>query len=229
VLIGGAVFPLLGGVYYWFPKFTGRMLGERLGQWQFALGFIGFNLAFFPMHILGLMGMPRRIYTYPAGSGWGDLNMLSSAGAVLFALSFVLLAINIFRSLRSGALAGDNPWDAPTLEWATSSPPPPQNFDRIPVVTSRYPLWQERESLPVTYGLAVDTRELVLTSVTQGRVDLLVTSPRPSIWPLLSALAVGGTFLGSIFTGWAVVWGAIPVGIALIGWGWPKGTAEDES
>jgi heme/copper-type cytochrome/quinol oxidase subunit 1 len=229
VLIGGAVFPLLGAVYYWFPKITGRLLGEHLGQWHFGLAFIGFNLAFFPMHILGLAGMPRRIYTYPEASGWGGLNLLSSIGGVLFAISFVLLAVNIFRSLSAGRPAGDNPWDAPSLEWATSSPPPPHNFDRIPLVTGRYPLWQERDSLPVASGLALDTREVVLTTVAEGRVDLLVPSPRPSIWPAIAALAVGATFLGSIFSGWALVWGAVPVGVALICWGWPKGRPEEES
>lgn len=228
VLVGGAVFPLLGATYYWFPKFTGRLPGERLGQWHFALAFIGFNLAFFPMHLLGLAGMPRRIYTYPESSGWGALNLLSSLGAVLFALSFVLFVVNVIVSLRNGRPAGDNPWQAGGLEWATSSPPPPHNFDRIPVVTSRYPLWSERESLPVVGGMALDHREIILSTVTRAQADILGTSPNPSVWPAVTALAVGGTFLGSIFTGWAI-WGAIPVGIGLIGWGWPKGSAEDES
>jgi cytochrome c oxidase subunit I len=228
VLIGGAVFPLIGAVYYWYPKITGRLMSERLGQWNFALAFIGFNLAFFPMHILGLLGMPRRIYTYQPEMGWSTLNLVVSIGALIFFLSFVVFLWNALRSLRSGTLAGDNPWDAPTLEWATTSPPPPQNFDRIPVVTSREPLWAERDSLPVVVGVAVNYREVLVSTVTEARPDLRETSPQPSIWPLLSALAVGGTFLASIFTPWAVVWGAIPVGVALICWFWPKGTREDE-
>ena len=122
VLIGGAVFPLLGAIYYWFPKMTGRMLGEALGRWNFWVAFIGFNVAFFPMHILGLWGMPRRVYTYPAELGWGSLNLLSTIGAFVFALSFALLIWNVLQSLRRGEIAGDNPWDAGTLEWATSSP-----------------------------------------------------------------------------------------------------------
>ncbi len=127
VLIGGAVFPLVGAVYYWFPKITGRMLGERLGRWNFWIAFIGFNLAFFPMHILGLQGMPRRVYTYTADVGWGALNMLSTVGAVVFAFSFLLLTINVVISLRRGEIAGDNPWGAASLEWATASPPPVYN------------------------------------------------------------------------------------------------------
>jgi cytochrome c oxidase subunit 1 len=216
VLIGGAVFPLIGAVYYWFPKITGRLMSERLGQWNFALAFIGFNLAFFPMHILGLLGMPRRVYTYPPEMGWGTLNLVVSIGALIFFLSFVLFLWNALKSLRSGTVAGDNPWDAPTLEWATTSPPPPQNFNRIPVVTDREPLWAERDSLPVVAGVAVNYRELIISTVSEARPDLRETSPQPSIWPLLSALVVGGTFLGSIFTPWAVVWGGIPVGLALI-------------
>ena len=204
-------------------------MGERLGQWNFAVAFIGFNLTFFPMHILGLMGMPRRVYTYPAGSGWGTLNMVSSIGAVVFALSFVLFLWNIIASLRHGRVAGDNPWDAPTLEWATSSPPPPHNFDRVPIVTSRYPLWTERDGLPVATGLALDEREVVLTTVAEGRADLLVTSPEPDIWPFFTAVFTGLTFIGSIFNGWIAIIGLVPIGIGLIAWGWPGGSVEDES
>ncbi|HEX2255958.1 MAG TPA: cbb3-type cytochrome c oxidase subunit I, partial [Afifellaceae bacterium] len=228
VLIGGAVFPLLGAVYYWFPKLTGRMMSETLGRWHFALAFIGFNLAFFPMHILGMQGMPRRVYTYVPETGWGDLNLLASAGAAVFVLSFLLFLVNVAASLRSGEIAGPNPWDAGTLEWATPSPPPPHNFDRIPFVTHREPLWSEREALPVVTGLPVDHRELVVTTVTHANPDLRESSPEPSIWPLLAALALGGTFIGAIFTPWAVLWGSLPIAVTLIGWFWPKGTKEDE-
>ena len=204
------------------------MMSERLGKWNFWLAFIGFNVAFFPMHILGLQGMPRRVYTYQPEMGWANLNLLATVGSVILLVSFVLFLWNVMSSIRSGAFAGPNPWDAGTLEWATPSPPPPQNFDRIPFVTSREPLWAEREALPVVTGLAVDYREQVVTTVSEARADLRETSPAPSIWPLLAALAVGGTFIGSIFTPWAVVWGSIPVAITLIGWFWPKGTKEDE-
>ncbi|MDB5560274.1 MAG: cytochrome c oxidase, subunit, partial [Enterovirga sp.] len=124
VLIGGAVFPLLGAIYFWFPKFTGRMMSERVGVWNFWLAFIGFNVAFFPMHILGVQGMPRRVYTYTADMGWANLNLVSTLGSLLFFISFVLFLGNVLWSRRHGAVAGDNPWDAGTLEWATSSPPP---------------------------------------------------------------------------------------------------------
>ncbi|WP_225768546.1 cytochrome c oxidase subunit I [Inquilinus sp. Marseille-Q2685] len=228
VLIGGAVFPLLGAVYYWFPKFTGRMLGERLGRWNFWLAFIGFNAAFFPMHLLGLSGMPRRVYTYPEASGWGGTNLFVTAGAVVLATSFALLLVNVVRSLRRGEVAGPNPWDAGTLEWATTSPPRPYNFARIPVVTHLEPLWAARGDLPVATGLRVDARELIAGTLAEAEPELREASPEPSIWPLLAALAVGAAFLGSIFTPWAVIWGGIPVAITLIGWFWPKGTPEDE-
>ncbi len=120
VLIGGAVFPLFGAFYYWFPKMTGRLLSERLGKWNFWLFFIGFNVAFFPMHILGLHGMPRRVYTYPAEMGWGTLNMISTIGAFTIALSVLLFIVNVLVSRRRGEPAGDNPWGAGTLEWATT-------------------------------------------------------------------------------------------------------------
>ncbi|MFC7400582.1 cytochrome c oxidase subunit I [Chelatococcus sp. GCM10030263] len=228
VLIGGAVFPLIGAVYYWFPKITGRMLNERMGQWNFWLAFIGFNAAFFPMHILGLAGMPRRIYTYPVEVGWGGMNLFVTAGALVFFGSFVLLLVNGLRSLAHGEPAGPNPWSADTLEWATASPPPPYNFARIPVVTHREPLWKEREVLPVVTGLRVDARELLVGTVAAATPEMRESSPEPSIWPLLAALALGATFVASIFTPWAVVWGAIPIAIALTAWFWPKGSPEDE-
>src|SRR5678816_3986362 len=117
VLIGGAVFPLIGAIYYWFPKITGRLMNETLGRWNFWLAFIGFNVAFFPMHVLGLKGMPRRVYTYPADMGWGDLNLLATVGAVTLATGILLTLINAVRSARQGELAGPDPWGAGTLEW----------------------------------------------------------------------------------------------------------------
>jgi cytochrome c oxidase subunit 1 len=204
------------------------MMSERLGVWNFWLAFIGFNVAFFAMHITGLMGMPRRVYTYPAEMGWGTLNLISTSGALLLFASFVLFLWNAVSSYQNGAVAGDNPWNAGTLEWATTSPPPPHNFDRIPVVTNRESLWAERDSLPVAMGLPVNYRELIVSTVTEARPELRETSPEPSIWPFLAAIAVGTTFIGSIFTPYAVLWGAIPIAVTLIGWFWPKGTKEDE-
>jgi cytochrome c oxidase subunit I+III len=229
VLVGGAVFPLLAATYYWYPKIIGRMMSERLGRWAFWLIFIGFNLTFFPMHLLGLQGMPRRIYTYPPEMGWGAINLFVSASSAILVAGFVVFAVDAIWSARRGPPAGDNPWDAPTLEWATTSPPPPYNFARIPVVTDANPLWRERESLAVACGLRVDRRELVISSVADAVPEARESSAGNSIWPLLAAIATTALLLGSIFTPWAVVWGAGPVAVTLIGWFWPKGSPEDEA
>jgi cytochrome c oxidase subunit 1 len=229
VLIGGAVFPLVGAIYYWFPKMTGRMMSEDLGKWAFWLIFIGFNLTFFPMHILGLQGMPRRIYTYQPDMPWHGLNMFVSVSAVVLVAGFLVFFIDAIRSVRRGPPAGDNPWDAPTLEWATSSPPPSYNFARIPVVDGADPLWEQREILAVAAGLRTDRRELIITTVGAAGPEAREASPRNSIWPFWAALATSLMLIWSIFTPWAVVWGSIPVAITLIGWFWPKGTPEDES
>ncbi|MBR0645404.1 cytochrome c oxidase subunit I [Plastoroseomonas hellenica] len=229
VLIGGAVFPLLGAVHYWFPKITGRMMSERLGRWSVVLTFIGFNLTFFPMHLLGLQGMTRRIYTYQADMGWGGLNLFVSLSALVLAAGFLVFFVNMERSARRGQPAGDNPWGAPTLEWATASPPPPYNFAMIPVVRSAHPLWDDAETLPVASGLRTDRRELLVTRVTDARPEARESSPRNSIWPFWAAVATTVMLIGSIFSPWAVVWGAVPVTIALVFWFWPRGTPEDES
>lgn len=229
VLIGGAVFPLLGAIYYWFPKVTGRMMSETLGRWVFGLIFAGFNLTFFPMHILGLRGMPRRIYTYQPEMPWSGLNMFISLSAIILAAGFLLFFVDAIRSARSGTVAPSNPWEASTLEWTTSSPPPPYNFARLPVVGSLEPLSDDPKSLAVVSGLRVDRRELVVSSVVEARPEARESSSGDSIWPLWAALATSATLIWSIFTPWAVVWGSLPVAIALIGWFWPKGTPEDES
>jgi cytochrome c oxidase subunit I len=229
VLIGGAVFPLMGAVYYWFPKFTGRMMSERCGRWVAALVFVGFNFAFFPMHLLGLAGMPRRVYTYQPEMGWSAGNLFVSISASVLALGFLVFVVDAVRSARYGSPAGDNPWNAPTLEWATTSPPPSYNFRYIPVVTSAEPLWDNHDPLPVATGLRVERRELVVTSVAEARPEARESSPRNSIWPLLAAIATSVMLISSIFSPWAVVWGSIPVAVTLIGWFWPKGTPEDEA
>jgi cytochrome c oxidase subunit I len=229
VLVGGAVFPLLGAVYYWFPKFTGRMMSERIGRWVAGLLFVAFNFTFFPMHLLGLLGMPRRVYTYQLDMGWGALNMFVSLSTVVLAAGFLLFFVDAIRAARYGEPAGDNPWDAATLEWATASPPPSYNFARLPVVRSANPLWEDDGILPVAGGLRIDRRELLVTTVGSALPEVRESSPCPSIWPFWSALATTALLLGSILTPWAVVWGAVPVTIVLIGWFWPGGSKEDES
>ncbi len=141
VLFGGTFFALMAGAYYWFPKMSGRMLSKRLGRWHFWLTVIGFNTTFFVQHFLGLLGMPRRVYTYANLPGWGILNLISTIGAFILAFSVLLFLINLVWSLRRGEKAGDNPWDAWGLEWATTSPPPEHNFELVPPVTGRRPLW----------------------------------------------------------------------------------------
>src|SRR3984885_5824776 len=140
-LMGGTVFALFGGFYYWFPKASGRMLSETLGKWHFWLLVIGFHLTFDPLHFAGILGMPRRIYTYAAGRGWESLNLMASIGVIFQAAGVVCLVWNIIRSLREGEPAGNDPWDAWTLEWATTSPPPEYNFAVLPEVRSSRPLW----------------------------------------------------------------------------------------
>lgn len=155
VLFGGTLFGMLAGLYYWFPKISGRMLSEKIGKWQFWLTVIGFNLTFFVQHLLGFMGMPRRVYTYDDLPGWGAISLVSTIGAFVLGFAMLLLGANIVRSLRRGKVAGDNPWDAWTLEWVTTSPPPERNFQRIPPICGRRPLWdlahpQQRASTPAT-------------------------------------------------------------------------------
>ena len=222
VLIGGAVFPLLGILTYWYPKITGRMMSDALGKVGFWMLFLGFQLAFFPMHMSGLLGMPRRVYTYPAGLGLELPNMLSTIGAFVVATSVVLFVVNGVLSLYRGVIAPANPWGASSLEWTTPSPPPPYNFAHQPVVESRTPLWDAAAELPVVTGLRVDEKEMLLTTVVAAAADLREPVAEPSLWPLIASLAVAVFFISSIFSPWAVVFGAIPSAIALIAWFWPK-------
>jgi cytochrome c oxidase subunit 1 len=222
VLIGGAVFPLLGALVYWFPKITGRMMNDTLGKLSFWLIFLGFQLAFFPMHFSGLLGMPRRVYTYPAGLGLELPNLLSTIGAFVVAAAVGVFVVNGVLSLFRGEVATENPWGAASLEWATSSPPAVYNFAHIPVVESRTPLWDSKDGLPVVTGLRVDDKEVLLTTVVAAEPDLREPIPEPSLWPLIASIAIGVVFVSSIFSPWAIPFGAIPCAIALTAWFWPK-------
>jgi cytochrome c oxidase subunit 1 len=222
VLVGGALFPLFGAFAYWYPKATGRLMSEGWGKLSFALVFFGFNLGFFPMHILGLMGMPRRIYTYPADTGWGPLNLLATLGTAITLVGGLIFVANALISLRRGVFAGSDPWGGSSLEWAASSPPPAYNFDSTPVVESATPLWDAKESLPVMDGLSLDRREVLVTTLVEAAPDNRQPSSKPSLWPFVTALAVSALFVASIYTPWALVWGSIPLGAALVGWFWPK-------
>jgi cytochrome c oxidase subunit I len=180
VLIGGLINAVIAGMYYWYPKITGRLMSEKLGSWNFWLFFIGFNVTFFPMHFIGLLGMPRRVYTYAPELGLGDLNLASTIGAFIMAISMVLLVWNLVRSLKKGEPAGKNPWDAATLEWATSSPPPEYNFVQLPEIRGRMPLWENPD--------AYDER---VWKEPPGGVHM----PNPSYWPILTATGIASTLI----------------------------------
>jgi cytochrome c oxidase subunit I+III len=224
VLLGGAVFPLFGGCYYWFPKVTGKMLGETLGKWHFWLFAAGVNVTFFPQHILGLNGMPRRVYTYLPETGWGSLNLLSSIGALIIAASVIVFLTNVVLSWRGGAIAGANPWRSASLEWRTESPPPSYGFLLFPVM----PATADANSFDVALsGLRNDNREALVTTAIDARIDHRHRLPPPSIWPLAMAIATAVTFIGAIFTPWALLWGGGLSFVAFAGWAWPRARAFD--
>ncbi len=208
VLLGINVFPVIGGLYYWFPKFTGRMADERLGKLGFWVSFVGFNLAFLPMHLTGLRGMPRRIYTYPAHMGWDLSNLLISIGAVVLAVGILITIYNFVVSLRRGAPAGPNPWDAATLEWAVASPPPAYNFRRIPIIASRHPLWEDRldhvdARSVIDSDIVLDEgRETIATSVLDAEADSILRMPGDSLAPLMLSLALLVLFFALLWSGW---------------------------
>lgn len=221
VLIGSALFPMFGGLYFWGPKIIGRMLSERLGHWHFWLFFIGFNMTFFPMHILGLRGMPRRVYTYQPEMHWGLLNHIETAGVAFMTAGLLVFIYNWLHSEKFGLVAGNNPWYAGTLEWTTTSPPPSYNFLNIETVHDRMPIWKNPPDAPIVTGIREDVRQELITHALDGDPDHLVLSPEPSSWPFWAALATTALFIGSIFNPWAVPIGAIPLAITLVGWFWP--------
>ena len=233
VLIGGVLFPLFAGLYYWLPKITGRLLSETLGKWNFWMMFIFFNVAFFPMHISGLLGMPRRVYTYPEGLGWEPYNLISTLGGVGFAVGVLLFVVNVLRSLRGGDRIGHNPWNADTLEWSQDSPPPSAQFAVLPVARSRHPLWDQetldpedpataRALAPLDYA-PTRWRGALAVSVLDAEPVAVVHVPNSTIAPF--AMSVGFLLL---FAGLIVdnVWLMGAGGVAILGagirWWWPR-------
>ena len=206
VIVGGLLLGMFSGLYYWFPKVTGRMPNETLGKAHFWLTFIGFNLTFFPMHFSGMYGMPRRTWTYRAELGVEVFNQMSTVGAFILALSTVVLLYNLFKSARSGEVAGANPWGAPSLEWSIPSPPHHYNFPALPTVRSREPLWHEDERKEIE-------------AVTMAEPAEEPEMPNPSFWPIVVAAGVALTW-GLVMTGiwWAPVVGLVLTAIPVYAW-----------
>jgi cytochrome c oxidase subunit 1/cytochrome c oxidase subunit I+III len=204
---------------------AGRMLAEGLGRWSFWVTFIGFQVAFFPMHIAGLEGMRRRVYTYGADEGIAGLNLVSTLGAFLLAAGLLLTLVNIIISLQRGPRAGRNPWNADTLEWLTESPPPAYAFSRLPTVRSRHPLWDDHDEMadPDNERVLDTGRVVVATSTAAARPLGIVRMPGDSIAPLLLALALAGIFgalvAGALFPALIAAIAAVAVTAA---WLWPE-------
>jgi cytochrome c oxidase subunit I+III len=243
VLIGGVAFPIFAGVYYWFPKFTGRLLDERLGRWNFWLLFAGVNVAFFPMHIAGLAGMPRRVYTYGSDTGWGIYNLISTIGVFLIVPGIAVFIWNVVRSFRRGEAAGANPWDGDTLEWAVPSPPAEHGWSVLPIVRSRHPMWDQDhlhrgdERLErFVYGLAqwpLRWRAAVIVGTADSRPQEVFRVADPSIWPLIAACGLVVVFLSELVKlRWGIAAGALVMVAAAIGWNRPVEppmSVEDEN
>ncbi len=241
-LIGGSVFPIFGALYYWLPKISGRMMNERAGKWSFWLAFIGFNMTFFPLHIVGLMGMPRRVYTYQAGLGWDTINLIATIFAFVMAVGFALSLINFLVSSVRGKPAGPDPWKADTLEWAMTSPPPEYNFLEMPVVESRYPLWDDERrheegieeepqgDQPVLLPPEGETEHYTLaTGGVDAEPEEVMPMPPPSFWPFILVVGMTIAFYGVIVRiFWIIMLGALVAIIALSGWYWPNWEEEEE-
>jgi cytochrome c oxidase subunit I+III len=225
IIFGAAVFPLLGGLYFWFPKVTGRMYHERLGKLSFWLTASGTALTFFPMHIVGLFGMPRRVYTYPSGLGWGGYNLLESVGAYVLTCGLLLVLANLTHSFFRGSPAGADPFGGGTLEWSTTSPPPEFNYAVIPRVTSPYPMWDTEDraadaaSLARGEGLLDQGHETPASTVLDADLDEVLDMPSNSPWPIVLAAALSGAFamlIGGHLTGMTVFLAL--VALALVAW-----------
>jgi heme/copper-type cytochrome/quinol oxidase subunit 1 len=228
VLIGGAVFPLFGAFYYWFPKWTGHMLSEGLGQLNVILLTAGFHMTFWPLHHLGLHGMPRRVYTYNPETGWGPMNHLASMGAGVMFLGVVVFLVNVLLSRKRGKVAGPNPWGGETLEWGTSSPPPDYNFAYPPVVQGRSPMWENAPDAPVVVGLDSDKRQTLATTTLDAAPQHRYEVHGDSIVPLVMAAVTGGAFImAGVFH---PVWAPIAAGLSalvLFVWFWTAGVRDE--
>ncbi|MEQ5844377.1 cytochrome c oxidase subunit I (plasmid) [Paraburkholderia acidicola] len=241
VLLGINVFPVIGGLYFWFPKVTGRMTNERFGKLVFWVLFVGFNVAFFPMHIAGLLGMPRRIYTYGPDMGWSTVNLITSAGSFVFALGVLMFLADLLHSMRRGPPAGSNPWDAPTLEWSTASPPPSYNFAVVPHVCSRHPLWEARlgedesgnpdgggkdriarSTLEEGYLLS-EGREALGTTALDAVPDVILKMPEDSYAPFWLGVFATMVFAALSLRAWVLAAAALAgCAVTIAVWLWPE-------
>jgi cytochrome c oxidase subunit I len=229
VLVGINMFPVFAALYYWLPKMTGRMMSERLGKVSFWTMFVGFNFAFFPMHVIGIIGMPRRIYTYVPGLGWEWLNMMITVGAFVLALGILFSIINFFHSLKHGAIAGDNPWNGDSMEWSTSSPPEVYGSIHIPTIVSRHPLWDEHdEEEDLKDERILDQARLTLTTTWLDAKPVAIASiPEDSLLPFLLAVGMFVLFGSLIYELWWVVLGSSIFCLAVTArWLWPTSLGE---
>ena len=232
VLNGAVVFPIFAAIYYWYPKYGGRLLSEALGRTSFWVMFIGFNVAFFPMHILGLLGMARRVYTYQSGLGWDWLNLVASIGGFIFAIGVLLTFVNLFLSRRHPRDAGPNPWNADTLEWATDSPTPEYNFLAVPLVESLHPLW-DRRPLPVLTDGAFGPsgaleRAIPITGGVTAEPETVLRVPPETALPFCVALGLALVFVAFLVAAALIaIVGVGVAGIAVLAWTWHLGGDPD--
>ncbi|MGH2874984.1 MAG: cytochrome c oxidase subunit I, partial [Solirubrobacteraceae bacterium] len=224
IIFGAAVFPILGGMYFWFPKVTGRMYNEALGKASFWVTLVGTFITFFPMHIVGLLGMPRRQYTYPPHMGWTALNEIETIGSYILGVGLVMIVVNLAYSLRRGPIAPRDPFGGDTLEWSTTSPPPPYNYAVIPTVTSPYAMWDDRDreldNRRLERGETLGHGHLTPATTVQDAVpDEILSMPPHSIWPPLTGLSMLGIFAMLVMAHyWIAVGFLVVAALTLLGW-----------